>query len=301
MVHEHAGELIAHRLGQQSGHHRGVHAAGECQEHLAAAHFLPDLGDGGVLVVLHGPVALGFAHLIEEVADHGDAVFRMVDLRVELHAVEAPSLVGNGHIGAVVGVGGEGEALGNLGHIVPVAHPGDALLGQALEDLAGGIVVGPGLAVLPGGVVLGLGDLAPQGVGHQLTAVADAQNGHPPGEDLRVHMGRGLQIDGVGAAGKDDTDGVHGLQIGQGGGIGFHFAVHIALPDPAGDELIVLAAEVKDNDSLVGHKQASLIEYRFNKHFTPVPLFSTAGRSILRPENRKGGGSHASGFGRSAL
>ena len=255
MVHKDAGELLAHRLGQQGGHHGGVHAAGQGQQYLAGANLLPDLLDGGLAVVPHGPVTLGATHLIEEVADHGDAVLRVVDLRVVLHAVEAPGLVGDGHVGAGVGVGGEGEALGHLGHVVPVAHPGDALLGQAMEQLAGGIIVGLGLAVLPGGVVLGLGDLAPQQVGHQLAAVADAQNGHTPGEDLGVHLGGGLQIHAVGAAGEDDADGVHGLQLGQGSGVGLDLAVHAAFPDTAGDELVVLAAEVQHDNSLVRHKR----------------------------------------------
>ena len=184
----------------------------------------------------------------------------MVDLRVVLHAVEAPGLVGDGHIGAGVGVGGEGEALGYLGHVVPVAHPGDAPVGQAAEQLAGGVEVGLGLAVLPGGVVLGLGDLAPQQVGHELTAVADAQDGHPPGEDLGVHLGGGVQIHAVGSAGEDDADGVHGAQLGQGSGTGLDLAVHLALPHPAGDELVVLAAEVQHDDGLMGHGGSSLME-----------------------------------------
>ena len=257
VVHKDAGELIAHSLGQKGGHHRGVHAAAEGQQHLAAAYLLPDLGDGGLTVVLHGPVTGSVADLVQEVTDHGDAVLGVVDLGVILHAVEAAGLVGNGHVGAGVGVSGEGKALGHLGHIISVAHPGDTLLGQTLEQLAGGVIVGLGLAVLPGGVVLGLGDLAAQSVGHELAAVADAQDGHAPGEDLGVHVGRGLQIDAVGAAGEDDADGVHGLQLGQGSGIGLDFAVHVAFPDTAGDELVVLAAEVQHDNSLVGHRHDS--------------------------------------------
>ena len=87
----------------------------------------PDGGDGGILVVAHGPVARCAADLIQEVADHVGAMLRMIDLRVVLDAVEAAALIADGHIGAGVGVGGEGEALGHLGHVVPVAHPGDAL------------------------------------------------------------------------------------------------------------------------------------------------------------------------------
>ena len=88
VVHEHAGELGAHGLGQQGGGDGGVHAAGEGQQHLAVAHLLPDGADGGLLVVPHGPVARGAADLVEEVADHVDAVLGVVHLRVVLDAVE---------------------------------------------------------------------------------------------------------------------------------------------------------------------------------------------------------------------
>ena len=204
-------------------------------------------------VVLHGPVAHGAADLVEEVADHPQAVLRVVDLRVELHAVEAPGLVGDGHVGAGLGVGHQGEALGDLLHVVPVAHPAHAALRQALEELAAGVVEGLRLAVLPGGVVLGGGDPAPQGVGHELAAVADAQHRHAGLKQGRVHLGRVLQVHGVGAAGEDEADGLHGHQVGQGGGVGLDLAVYAALPDPAGDELIVLSAEVQDDHSLMGH------------------------------------------------
>ena len=258
VVHEHTGELTAHSLGQQSGTHGGVHAAGQGQQHLTVAHLLPDGGNGGVLVVLHGPVASGVTDLIEEVADHLHTVFGVVDLGVILHAVEALLLVGDGHVGAVGAVGHQFKALGHLGHIVAVAHPGDALLGQALEDGAVGVVPGLGLAVLPGGVVLGRGDLAAQGVSHELAAVADAQHRHAPGEDLGVHLGGPLLIHRVGAAGKDDADGVHGLELGQGGGIGFDFAVHVALTHTAGNELVVLTAEVQNDDRLMCHSDSFL-------------------------------------------
>ena len=98
----------------------------------------------------------------------------VVDFRVVLYPIKPPGLVGDGGVGAHGRVAHQGKAGRDLGHVVAVAHPGDALLGQALEELAGGIVIGDGLAVLPGGVLLGGGDLAAQGVGHELAAVADA-------------------------------------------------------------------------------------------------------------------------------
>ena len=193
------------------------------------------------------------ADLIEEVPDHGHAVFRVVHLRMVLHSVKAPGLVGNGGVGAHLRVAHQGEALRHLGHIVAVAHPGDALCGQAGKELAGGVVICGGLAVFPGSVLLGGGDQAAQGVGHQLTAVADAQNGDAPGEDFRVHLGGSVQIDAVGTAGEDNPDGVHGFQLRQGRGVRFDFTVDAALTHPAGDQLVVLAAKVQHKDELMLH------------------------------------------------
>ena len=259
MVHEHAGQLAAHGLGHQGRRHGGVHAAGQGQQDLAVPDLLPDLADGGLLVVAHGPVARRAADLVQEVADHVGAVLRVVDLGMVLDAVEAPALVADGHVGAGAGVGHQGEALRHLLHVVAVAHPGDALGGQALEEPAGCVEIRLGFAVLPGGVILGLGDPAAQVVGHQLAAVANAQDGHAPGEDGRVHLGGLGIIHAVGAASEDDADGVHGADLLQRGGVGLHLAVDAALPDPAGDELVVLPAEVQHDDSLVRQGDSSFV------------------------------------------
>ena len=162
MVHKHAGELAAHRLGHQCRGHRGIHAAREGQQHLAGAHLLPNLTNGGLLIISHGPVTPGSTYLIEEVADHAGAILGVVDLGVELDTVETAALVTDGHVGAGVGVGHQREPIRYLLHIVPVAHPGNTLCGQVPEKLAAGVEKSLGLAVLPGGVGLGRGDTPPQ-------------------------------------------------------------------------------------------------------------------------------------------
>lgn len=118
--------------------------------------------------------------------DHPGAVLCMVDLRVKLNAIKAPGCVGDGHIGAVVAVSGEGKARGHHGHVVPMAHPGCSLCGQALENLTAGVVVGTGLTVLPGGVLLGRGNLSAQGMRHELASIADRS---PPGKWRRPPAG----------------------------------------------------------------------------------------------------------------
>ena len=276
VVHKHTRQLLPHGLGQQGRAHGAVHAAGEGQQHPASAHLLTDIRHGGALIVPHGPVAGGMAHLIEEVPDHRHAVVRVVDLRVELDPVEPPPLIRNGHIGAGLGPCRQGEALRYLLHVVPVAHPADPALRQALEQGAGGVVEGLRLAVLPGAVVLGGGNPAPQMVGQELAAVADAQHGHAQGKDGRVHLGRGLQIDRVGAPGEDKADGLHFLELRQGRGIGLDLAVHAALPDPPGDQLVVLPAEVQNNNSLMGQSRSLLIMVYWSPSSRNTIPFSSA-------------------------
>ena len=145
-------------------------------------------------------------------------------------------------------MGDQRKALRNLRHVIAVAHPRNGLLRDALEQLAAGIVIGDGLAVLPGGILLGSRDLTAQGVGHQLTAVANAQDGNAQPEHFRVNVGRFLQIHAVGAAGENNAHGRKGADLVQGCGVGLDLAVDVLLPHPPGDQLIVLSAKVQNQD-----------------------------------------------------
>ena len=253
VIHKDAGQLAAHSLRQQGGSHRGIHPAGQGQQHLALAYLGADLFNGPALVVGHSPVPHGAADLIEEVAQHLLAELGVVHLRVKLHAVELPRLIADAHGGAGLGMSRQAEAFRYPGHIVAVAHPGDAALRQTPEQGAGGIKPGLGLAILPGRVVLGGGDQAAQLMAQQLAAVADAQDGHPQAVDPRVRVGGIGGVNAVGAAGKDDAQGIVGPDLLQAHVKGFYLAIHIALPHTAGDQLVILAAEVQDQDFLVLH------------------------------------------------
>ena len=245
VVHKYAGQLIAYGLRYQRCRHGGIHAAGEGQQYLAVPHLFPDLTDGNILIIPHGPLPLCAADLIEEVAEHGGAVGGVIHLRVELDAVKAPTLVTDGHVGTGVGMGHQFKALRHLLHIVAVAHPGNTLGRQALEQLAVGAEIGLRLAVLPGGIRRSRRHPAAQIVGDELTAVANAQNGDPQLEDLRVCLrGRGI-VHTVGPAGKDNADGGHRLDLRHWGGVGPDLAVYAAFPDPPGDKLIILTSEIE--------------------------------------------------------
>ena len=76
--------------------------------------------------------------------------------------------------------------------------------------------------------------------------------------------------------------------MGKGRGAGHDLAVHIALPDPAGDQLIVLAAEVQNNDGLMGHRLILSSVSRFYRNFTKLPLYPREKRSMLKADRGKG-------------
>ena len=194
MVDENAGQLRADRLGQQGRCDRRIDAAG--QRAAAPCRRRPFRGSAGrPFLSVVCPSSSRPSHpqtVVEEVADHLDAVFGVVHFRMELDAVEAPLFIGNRDVGAGGRVGGQGKAFRYLRHVIPMTHPGDALFGEALKQLAAGVKPGFGLAVFAGGIVLGLGDLAAEGVGHQLAAVADAEDRDPQLKDAGVIVGGGF-------------------------------------------------------------------------------------------------------------
>ena len=200
VVDKDAGELAADCFGEQLCNNRAVYAAGQRQQHLAVADLLAYLRDGGVAIVLHAPVAVGAADVVQEVAQHLAAVFGVLNLRVILEAEDLSIQILHGGYRAVLGVGDADKALRQLVDIVDVAHPGDSLLRQVLEERGGGVKVGDGLAEFAGRRSL---HLAAQGVGDQLAAVAQAQYRDAQRKDLRINFGRIFSVDAVRATGED--------------------------------------------------------------------------------------------------
>ena len=92
----------------------------------------------------------------------------------------------------------------------------------------------------------------------ELAAVADAKDGDAAREDGGVCEGCAGLVNAVGAAGEDKADGLHRKQLLKRGVVRFDLAVDIALAHAARDELVVLAAEVKDDYGL------SVWHFRFN-------------------------------------
>ena len=177
----------------------------------------------------------------------------MVDLRVELHAVEAARLVADADRRAGIRMRHKPERIRHLGHIVAVAHPRDALLRQAAEKTAVGIEPGLRLAVLARGVLPGGGHFPAEILCHELAAIANAEDGDAEPEDLRIHLRRTFGVHTLRAASEDDTDGVKGADLIHGHGVRLDFAIDIALAHAARNKLVILSSKIEDDDRLIRH------------------------------------------------
>ena len=127
-----------------------------------------------------------------------------------------------------------------------MAHPGDALFGQPLEDGTGYIVISFGFAVFTGGIILGRRYLTTQIVSKELAAVANAEHRNAQLKDSGINLRRVDFVDTAGASGENDANGRIRFDSLYRHGIGMHLAVDIALTDPPGDQLVILSAEIQD-------------------------------------------------------
>jgi len=175
---------------------------------------------------------------------HFLAISGMGHLRVELHCIQATLRVLHRRTGAVRRLTGDGKARRGLGDIVRMAHPNGGVLGHIPQHTAAqhGQL---DLAVLGHRRRL---YLAAQHPCHQLAAVANAQHRHAQLQHLRGVMGRGRVIHGIGTAGKDNAL-IISLPNGiQRGGIRQNFGKHAVITHTAGDQLIVLTAEIQNKN-----------------------------------------------------
>ena len=177
-----------------------------------------------------------------------------------LNAVEAARFICDSGGRAGIGVRDELKALRNLCHVVAVAHPGNTLGGQTLEQLAAGVVEGTGLAVFTRGVLLCGGDLTAEGVRHELAAVADAEHRDAEVEQRRVALRGGLLVNAVRAAGEDNADRVHGLDLLDRGLVRLYLTEYIMFADAARNQLIILTAEIQHkNELMIFHRQSPFV------------------------------------------
>ncbi len=132
------------------------------------------------------------------------------------------------------------EALRGSGDGVAVAHPHRLGFGQIRMKLSpSDLQLGATVFTGPGA-----GHGAAEGLRHRLEAVADAEHRDAEVEHRGVQLRRALGVHTGRAAGQHDGLWVFGLDLLDGGGVGYDLRVHPRLADAARDQLRVLRAEV---------------------------------------------------------
>ena len=211
-------------MGHGRGHGR-VHPAAQGHDGPPVPNLLPDLPHPRFDHGLRGPEGAAAGDLEEEVTENAAPLRRVDDLRVELHAVEAAPRVGEGRHRAVCRAGQDLEPRRSLEHEVAVAHPAlGALLHVGEQDRPIAGLDRPGRSirlrhfqrgppVLPAIAAL---HLAAEEEGHELHAVADAEDGEARPEERRVVAGRARPVDARRPPGEDDGPRAAGHEFGQG-------------------------------------------------------------------------------------
>ena len=181
VVDVHAGQPVADRALHDGRGDRGVDAAGQAADGLAAVADLgADLLDLLLDDVDHRPGLPAAGDLDQEVLEHLLAVLGVQHLGVPLHAGQAAVDVLERRDRGLVGRGEHVEAGRRRGDRVAVRHP-DRVPGRDVGEQGArrGDLDG-GAAVLAGA---GVRDLAAEAAGHQLEAVAHAEHRRTGRED----------------------------------------------------------------------------------------------------------------------
>ena len=248
VVHENAGQVLADGAVQQHGGHGRIHAPAQAEDDAVVANLLLQLGHRSIHERGGAPRLVESADVRHEVAQHQRAVFAMEHLGMELHAPHLLALHLVGGDGHLVRRGDDAEVVRDGGDGVAVAHPHLRVFAHALQQ---GIVVLEAAQIRTSVLAAAGGfHLAPVGIGDELRAIADAQDGQLAADAVQVHLERLLVIHREGASGQDDA--LH-APVAVGELVVRHdFAIHIQLADAAADELRGLRTEV-ENDNLFLH------------------------------------------------
>ena len=192
--------------------------------------------------------------MAREIGEQLRAIRRVEHLGVELRAVIAPLVIGDQREGRPVAGGDDAEALGELRHLVAVAHPHLVPLAdvpQAFEQYAGLGHGQEGAAEFAAfaGFVPRL-HLAAQLGGHHLLAVTDAENREPRVEQ-HLRRARGALVAHAGRrSGQDDALGLYPFERLFGLGERRDLGIDARFAHAARDQLSHLAAEIDDKDGI---------------------------------------------------
>src|SRR5690606_28235999 len=191
----------------------------------------------------------------QELLENPASLQGMGHFRVELDTIDRllfPSHGGNG----AAGCGSNAYELGrHFCHFITVAHPhiqqGAAVVSYMVSDIvqqaAWCLQLNLGITEL---THIRTGHLAAQLLGHGLHTVANTEHRHSQLEDA-LRSPRGVQLDhGLGATGQDDALWIEVPDFLFGHIKCTDFAIHSDFPNPTGNQLSVLGAEIQNKNSM---------------------------------------------------
>ena len=248
VVDENAGELFADRLVNHDGRDRRVDAAGHRAEDAPVADLLAELFDRPLDKIAHDPVAGATADVKEEGAQDLGPLLGVVDLRMKLDRVESSFLAFHRGARTTLGRRSDGKTLRELGDIIGVAHPTNTFGSDLREKLRRAVIADDRASVFADA---GRANRAAQDLRHHLRPVADPEDRDAGFEERPLEKRRVLTVDAFGAAGQDDALVVFGKDPVEADRIRKDLGVDVLLADAPRNELIVLSAEIEDQDLLV--------------------------------------------------
>jgi len=245
VVDEDAGELFSDGAVEECRRHAGIHATGQAKDNVLIADLLPDILHGLVDVTAHIPFAPASGDLVDKVLDDLHAPGCVGDLGMKLQSEKIPLSILNGGVGRIFRNGHCFEAGWKSGEFVTMRVPDLQFAWQFVKESTTAILHAQrAFSVLA--LLAGL-NLALEVFGHQLQAVADAEDGHAKLKDPSVGQGSLAGINALWTAGKNE-----GLGVERGNFISRRIVfqdcrVNLALTDASRNHLRVLRTKIQDN------------------------------------------------------
>ena len=251
VVYKDTGQFIANCFGQQGSCNGAIYTAGQCQQDFSIADFFPNLFNGGLCIILHGPVSHAATNPKQEVSQHSNSVFCVVDFRMELYPIQFPLCTCHGGSRTFVRMRNGNKAFRQCTDIIGVTHPGNSLLRQICKQRTFGLIVGHSLTIFPHRCTR---NGSTQCICHKLTAIANTQNRNAHFKNFLCNMRRLFVIDAVRTSGKDQANRIPGSQFLQRRCVPHDFTVYAALPDTPCNQLVILSAKIQYDYKLVLHR-----------------------------------------------
>ncbi len=256
VIHENAGQVVADGFVGQHGGDRGIHAARQRAEDLAVSDDFLDLADLGLRKTGHRPVLGAAAHIIEEIRQQLLAEGCVMHFRMELDAIQFLIRILHRRRRAIVRTGRDFKSGRRLLDIIRMTHPAFTGIEYTVKkEAVRRCDTNLDPAVFP---EIRADDLAAEQMRHELGAVADPEHRNAHIEKLlrkrrstfRVYTGRAAREDDALRLSLHDL--IHAFRIRD------DLAIHVCFPDSSCNQLVVLAAEINDQNSLIFHYRSPL-------------------------------------------